>query len=444
MKKRMTKAIPACSVPILACQPVFLLLLIFMLVFGFSAANITAFGMDLKELRINRKPVGGMAAFTPSEPMQYLSEEDTSHMDELMASYVPQEDLQPVNNAVAFYYYDHLDPLTKEIYDVVLQVAKDPENEENIGLMMTDVDPSGDEFYFAFNAAARAVCFDHPELFWLYAMDEASLYYGSDQNAVTGFYFVYFYVSDPVTKFTERTREFNQAVEEFLADIDRNASQYQIALQIHNKLISLVSYNTPSLTMPVFQGQNLCHTAYGALVKDSSGVAHYPVCDGYSLAYEYLLQQCGIEAAFLGGIAGDYVEGVMENHDLGDLGGHAWNIICLDGTWYEVDSTWDDEDMEQVLEEYAPGTVGYDFFTTVLNDTLFMESLTHKYFLVSTDVMTHFEPGSRYDFYYQSDPEPFSLAWPQVHFRLTDHDKKEDPDGYLFDLAPIAEKGYEG
>lgn len=65
-------------------------------------------------------------------------------------------------------------------------------------------------------------------------------------------------------------------------------------------------------------GPDLAHTAYGCLVADSSGNPNYAVCDGYTLAMEYLLQQCGIEAAFIGGMAG---------FSQADAGGHAWNIV---------------------------------------------------------------------------------------------------------------------
>lgn len=46
-------------------------------------------------------------------------------------------------------------------------------SEGNIGLMMTDIDPTGQDYYYDLTMAYRALCFDHPELFWLYAGQEA-------------------------------------------------------------------------------------------------------------------------------------------------------------------------------------------------------------------------------------------------------------------------------
>ena len=66
------------------------------------------------------------------------------------------------------------------------------------------------------------------------------------------------------------------------------------------------------------------HSAYGAIVKSSA------VCDGYARAYQYLLYKVGILSHVATGVA--------------DGGGHAWNLVKLDGKWYYTDLTWDDPD----------------------------------------------------------------------------------------------------
>lgn len=55
-------------------------------------------------------------------------------------------------------------------------------------------------------------------------------------------------------------------------------------------------------------------------------VKHYSVCNGYALAVEYLCNAADI----------DCIVAVGQ--------GHAWNIINLGGTWYELDVTWMDTD----------------------------------------------------------------------------------------------------
>ncbi|WP_411349050.1 transglutaminase domain-containing protein [Paenibacillus sp. WLX2291] len=64
------------------------------------------------------------------------------------------------------------------------------------------------------------------------------------------------------------------------------------------------------------------YTAYEAL---HDGTA---VCQGYALLTYELLRQSGIQNLIVEGTAG------------GEL--HAWNLVNLDGTWYHLDTTWDD------------------------------------------------------------------------------------------------------
>lgn len=52
------------------------------------------------------------------------------------------------------------------------------------------------------------------------------------------------------------------------------------------------------------------------------------VCNGYALAFEAFMDTLGIETEFVRGTANG--------------GGHAWNKVKADGTWYWIDVTWDD------------------------------------------------------------------------------------------------------
>ncbi|MCR5716241.1 MAG: hypothetical protein K6G23_05300 [Lachnospiraceae bacterium] len=55
---------------------------------------------------------------------------------------------------------------------------------------------------------------------------------------------------------------------------------------------------------------------------------HTAVCQGYAETFELFCDVLGIECEMVTGRANG--------------GGHAWNRVNLDGTWYEVDVTWDD------------------------------------------------------------------------------------------------------
>ena len=78
----------------------------------------------------------------------------------------------------------------------------------------------------------------------------------------------------------------------------------------------------------------LQYTAYAALVNKTS------VCQGYAnLLYRFLLEE-GIDCRIISGIGGG--------------GPHAWNIIGLDGLYYNADATWD--------ATYAQAGMKYAYF----------------------------------------------------------------------------------
>ena len=64
------------------------------------------------------------------------------------------------------------------------------------------------------------------------------------------------------------------------------------------------------------------------------------VCSGYSLAAYYLLNAAGVKARVITGFGGDSATQQGENH--------MWNMVQLDGKWYNMDITWDDNGSEPV------------------------------------------------------------------------------------------------
>ena len=89
-------------------------------------------------------------------------------------------------------------------------------------------------------------------------------------------------------------------------------SQYQKVYAIYNYLADTVSYDRTN-------SGNTKYTAYAALVK------HTSVCQGYATAMYRLLLEAGVDTRIISSTAM----------------GHAWNIVGLDGKYYEADATWD-------------------------------------------------------------------------------------------------------
>ena len=104
-------------------------------------------------------------------------------------------------------------------------------------------------------------------------------------------------------------------------------SDYAKVKAIHDYIIKKTSYD-----------QNLeYYSAYAALIGNSA------VCQGYTLAAYRLFTGAGLESRIITGYAGG--------------GSHAWNIVKVDGKWYNIDLTWDDP-----VSETGEDLLTYDYF----------------------------------------------------------------------------------
>ena len=178
------------------------------------------------------------------------------------------------------------------------------------------------------NAVYQAYLFDHPQMFWL----STSFAYQSDAEEAGE--------EDPVIRavrlipsvssqgaLEEEQELFLKAADAVLEDIDPGLTDRDKAALVHDYLSENVRYEETALYDDSLWEE---HSAYGALVKKSA------VCDGYALAYQYLLHRLGIRCVC---IAGDS-NGMA----------HVWNTAQWDGRWHEIDVTWD-----ALLKETEPG-----------------------------------------------------------------------------------------
>lgn len=120
-------------------------------------------------------------------------------------------------------------------------------------------------------------------------------------------------------------------------------SEYEKVRAIHDYLVTHVDYDYANLeagTLP-----DTAFTVEGALLL------HSAVCEGYARAFSYLCRQAGIEEVLVYGTADDGT-GVET---------HAWNQVCVDGNWFNVDVTWDDPLMNGELVTDGSNII-YDYF----------------------------------------------------------------------------------
>lgn len=148
---------------------------------------------------------------------------------------------------------------------------------------------------------------DDPALFW---MDNVVTgWYEGDRSVVDRVELARFYEEEEKTPRLEGFYTGAAEVVEAAARLDTDLEKIRY---VHDHLVDTVSYN-------------LGKVGYGA---DSAVLDGEAVCSGYAMAFSHYMHQLGIPVAYCTGRAG----GVH----------HAWNLVMVDGAYYNVDVTWDD------------------------------------------------------------------------------------------------------
>ncbi len=190
------------------------------------------------------------------------------------------------------------------------------------GLYLTDkviVDGSIDEK--GIRVALSAFKNDHPEIFWL---SNQFSYIASQSKEIQ----LYSVISPKDIKI--KSKELITAIEFFINKVPEGLSEFERELKIHDLLLNTCVYNEEvESTNQDWRPFSI----YGSLVDGSA------VCEGYSRAMQYLLSLFGIECNTVNG--------------MGKGNPHQWNNVRIDGSWYNLDATWDDT---------ADNNIYYDYF----------------------------------------------------------------------------------
>lgn len=156
--------------------------------------------------------------------------------------------------------------------------------------------------------AIMALSNDHPELFWL---DTSYLCKMTQMGNIVE---ITLQFNSTANDLESEKALFESKANEILVGAKNLDSDYQKEVYVHDSLMNSINYNLNS---------TMNQSAYSALVNGQT------VCAGYAKAFQYLMQQLGIPCYYCTGYSGE---------------DHAWNIIDLDGGYYNVDVTWDDTD----------------------------------------------------------------------------------------------------
>lgn len=171
---------------------------------------------------------------------------------------------------------------------------------------------------------------EHPELY--YVTTKVGWSYNSNTNIVTSV--------TPTYIDGLNDSAFQTGLQDALAAVQSDMTDLEKAIALHDYIVINCEYDYDNYlagTIP-----QISYSAYGVFANRTA------VCQGYALAYKLLLNKVGIECYMVTSKAMN----------------HAWNLIVLDGEYYQVDTTWDDPVR--------------DYFGQVRHDNMFVSDETFR------------------------------------------------------------------
>lgn len=208
------------------------------------------------------------------------------------------------------YYFKQLAMNEKRTYRQLLEGILAFEEQ----IRITDIDND------AIDKAYRALLKDHQELFWVH---NGQTYYKSINASYTMFTPAYGYTQEEAA-LVETSME--AAYQQVAAVLPEGSSTYDKVRTVYDYVIGSTDYVINE------DDQNIA----GVFAQGRA------VCAGYAGAVQYLLERLGVESIYVSG------ETKMSS------GGHAWNIVNIDGNYYYVDATNGDQPSFLELEGSVP------------------------------------------------------------------------------------------
>ena len=228
----------------------------------------------------------------------YKSSDDSANADDYRNSYKSSDDEASARNTAQqdtavdhnqpYSMYAFLNDYERWVYDTIYPALSSAtptlsvnENIEKDALM----------------TAISAVRYDHPEFVWMNEGYHRTVYPNYEEID-----FSYNALADDYERYQQ---EFYQKAEQILSVARKKPTKLEQEKYIYEYLVAERLYEI----------YDLAGSAYAALVLGSAK------CEGFALAFHYLLKQLDIPSYYVTG----------ENH--------AWLVVNMDGSWYAVDPT---------------------------------------------------------------------------------------------------------
>lgn len=210
--------------------------------------------------------------------------------------------LTPYNFDGKYYYlYSKLKPDLKKLYEKIYSGLIDTRKS-----IIIDGKYNADLVFTIKDFVIR----DHPEIFW--DGGGSSVWSGSD-GYVNKMDLRYKFQGNELLK---KKKELNNAISHFVEGLEGKTLLEKERL-IHDRLAEELEY----------EFNDLDQTSYGSLVNKRA------VCAGYSRGFQLLMRIVGMPCFYLSGLAQGSEDKSWERH--------GWNIVEINGQYYNVDLTWD-------------------------------------------------------------------------------------------------------
>lgn len=237
------------------------------------------------------------------------------------------------NNRIAYAY-------EPEVIDILEDAMLNAQTEADIltdyGLYESDIVENGEGSLMNVIKSRNPIAFACYDSFYICSYRGIK---AGGQNLITGVTFSHGAATLTKADFEKRYEEMNKKVLAILDLVDPKWSDFRKILFVHDYLIDNITYESNYTEDNEFTRS--CHSAYGALINGRA------VCDGYSEAFELIMDQLGIDCMVVSSSAMN----------------HAWNLVKVDGKWYHIDLTHDDPIVNRL---------GHDLYGTVKHDNFLM------------------------------------------------------------------------
>ena len=238
--------------------------------------------------------------------------------DAVLSSMLPQR-TESLYNTSNLYYYNQMNSSEKDLYNKIVKSC------ENLLNSYADITIYNGKYYYAdyiqlsspmssdtVHKIIFAVYYSNPQFFFL--NNSYTGYVNSSGSMIS----VAPMIRDEFIKGNvrmEANTKIQNITNDWMKQINGLRSDLAKEKWIAQKLCETITY----------QASNYDQTIAGALIDRKC------VCNGYTMAMTYFCNAAGINCIMMTG------------------NNHAWNMIYLDGVWYEVDVTW----MDQTDYSYA-------------------------------------------------------------------------------------------